>query len=49
MLSIFYGLYVGLIELIASRADLSQIYPPGTIAVNQDGSRISEKTAVLGV
>ncbi len=46
MLSIFYGLYMGLIELIFKGRSFGK-FITGTIAVNHDGSRISEKTAVL--
>jgi len=46
MLSIFYGLYMGLIELIFKGRSFGK-FITGTIAVNHDGSRISERTAVL--
>lgn len=46
MLAIFYGLYMGLIELIFKGRSFGK-FITGTIAVNHDGSRISEKTAVL--
>ena len=46
MVSIFYGLYMGLMELIFKGRSPGK-FITGTIAVNHDGSRISEKTAVL--
>src|SRR5215468_2970241 len=44
MVLLFYGLYLGLIELIFRGRSIGK-FVTGTIAVNHDGSRISEKTA----
>ena len=46
ILALFYGLYMGFIELIFKGRSFGK-FITGTIAVNHDGSRISEKTAVL--
>ncbi len=46
ILALFYGLYMGFIELIFKGRSFGK-FITGTIAVNHDGSRISEKTAAL--
>jgi uncharacterized RDD family membrane protein YckC len=43
---VFYGMYMGLIEAVLKGRSIGKLIT-GTIAVNQDGSRINGQTALL--